>query len=74
MIIQPSLNSKNTGGNVGQPEYAGTTTIISTKSADMTNSTTDLNGTYSSENLSAKYKNGSQDVPEKGRNQYTATA
>jgi len=72
MITQPSLDTKNTGGNVGQPEYAGTTTIISTKSADMTNSTTDLNGTYSSENLSAKWKNGTQDVPEKGRNQYEA--
>lgn len=74
MITQPSLDTKNTGGNVGQPVYAGNTVIISTKSADMTNSSTDLNGTASSANLSAKWKNGTQDVPEKGRNQYTATA
>lgn len=73
MIEKPNLDSKDTGGAVGQPTYAGNTVIISTKSADMTNSSTDLNGYCSEENLSAKWKNGSQDVPEKGRNQYMPT-
>ncbi len=72
MITQPALDSKDTGGVVGQPSYAGATTIIATKSADMTNSTTDLNVSASSENLSAKYKypRVSQDVPPKAANQY----
>lgn len=74
MITQPNLDTKNTAGAVGQPVYAGGQDIISTKSADTTNAGTDLNGTASSENLSAKWKNGTQDVPEAGRNQYTATA
>lgn len=72
MITTPSLDTKDTGGNVGQPVYASATTLISTKSADMTNSDTDLNGSYSSENRSAKFKNGTQDVPAKGQNQYEA--
>lgn len=72
MIEKPNLNSKDTGGAVGQPEYATGQDIIATKSADMTNSGTDLNGSASSENRSAQFKNPrvSQDIPEKGRNQY----
>ena len=72
MITKPSLDSKPTAGVVGTPTYQDATTLISTKSADMTNSDTDLNITASNENLSAKFKypRVSEDVPAAGRNQY----
>ena len=63
MITKPTLDAKSTAGVVGKPEYAPEViNIISTKSADMKNTTTDLNQTASTENLSAKWKKGSQEV------------
>lgn len=55
---QPNLDAmKPIGNGVTAPTYQyGETNIISTKSADMTNSSTDLNISASTENLSAKYK------------------
>lgn len=70
MITKPTLDTKDTAGVVGQPTYQDATTLISTKSADMTNAGTDITGTASDANLSAKWKNGAQDVPAAGRNQY----
>ncbi len=72
-IKKTPLDTKDTGGQVGQPTFQeGVSEIIKTKSADITNASTDLNQTASNENLSAKFKtpNVTQDVPEKGRNQY----
>lgn len=73
MISKPTLECKYPVGNgVSSPEYAGATEIISTKSADMKNSGTDLNQSASSENLSAKFKHPrvSQDIPSAGQGQY----
>lgn len=70
MISKPSLDTKNTGGAVGQPQYAGDTTIISTKSADMSGGESSMMS-YSHTNESAKWKNGAQDVPAKGKDQYS---
>lgn len=71
MISKPTLDTKTTGGVNGQPQYAGETTIISTKSADMSGGDSSMSGA-STENLSAKFKNPNvkQDIPEKARNQY----
>lgn len=72
-IKKTSLNTKRPVGNgVAVPQFSDGTEIISTKSADVTNSDSDLNQTSSSENLSAKYKypRVSEDVPEAGRGQY----
>jgi hypothetical protein len=72
-ITQPALDTKKPVGNgITAPAYFnGVANIIATKSAS-TNQGTDINGTASSENLSAKFKNPnvSQDVPEAGRGQY----
>lgn len=71
MISQPKLDTKKPVGNgVNSPQYAGSTTIISTKTADM--SGRDVSTTASSENRSAKFKNPrvSQDIPNEARNQY----
>lgn len=71
MISQPKLDTKKPIGNgVNAPEYAGSTTIISTKDASM--SGRDVSTTASSENLSAKYKypRVSQDIPDGAKNQY----
>lgn len=70
---KPNLDTKKPVGNgVSAPVYAGQTTIIATKSADMTNSSTNLNQTASTANLSAKFKNprNKQDVPSAGQGQY----
>lgn len=58
MIEKPDLDAKQPIGNgVNGVEYKeGESTIIATKSADMTNSSTDLNQTYDQTNRSAKYK------------------
>ena len=58
-ITQPSLNAmKPMGNGINAPVYHdGETTIIATKSADMTNYDTTLNISASTENRSAKYKN-----------------
>lgn len=58
-ITEPSLIKTEQEYNVGQVGYhGGVTPIISTYSADMTNSDTNtLDTTASEENLSAKYKN-----------------
>jgi hypothetical protein len=73
MIKKPNLDTKDTGGQVGQPQYAGATTIIpgGDKPAPM-NTRTGLNPGASEANLSKKFKNPAvkQDVPEKGRGQY----
>lgn len=75
MITQPSLDTKKPVGGHGveAPVYDNSVAnIIATKSADMTNSETDLNGTYDHTNLSAKFKNPNvkQDVPSAGEGQY----
>lgn len=75
---KPDLKTKRpVGGNgVAAPEYKeGETVIIATKSADMTNSSTNINQTASGENLSAKFKNPNvkQSVPEAGQGQYMPT-
>jgi hypothetical protein len=74
MITQPNLDTKKPVGNgVTAPTYKnGVANIISTQSADMTNASTDLNVSASTENLSAKFKypRVSQDVPNAGENQY----
>ena len=73
-ITQPKLDTKKPVGNgINAPVYKnGVENIIATKSADMTNSSTDLNGTASNKNLSAQFKNPrvKQDVPAAGQNQY----
>ena len=71
-IKKTELGCKDTGGVVGTPQYQDSTTIISTMSADMKNSDSDLNQTASSENRSAKFKNPSvkQSPTLKGDNQY----
>lgn len=71
-ISKPSLDTKDTGGAVGQPVYAGNTVIISTKTADMKDSDTDINQTYKNDNYAKKfeYPQVKQTVPEKGNNQY----
>lgn len=58
MITQPNLDTKKPVGNgVNAPVYEnGEANIITTKSADMTNSDSTLNISASEENLSAKYK------------------
>ncbi len=57
-ITQPSLNDAEQEYIVGQVGYhGGVTPIITTMTADTTNSGTDLNITASEQNLSAKYKN-----------------
>lgn len=72
MIQKTNLETKSTSGAVGQPVFAGDTTIISTKTADMTNSESQINITASEEDRSAKwcYPNVSQDVPPLAGNQY----
>ncbi len=57
-ITKPNLDAmKPIGNGVNAPVYQDSeTVIIATKSADMTNSDTDLNISASTENLSAKYK------------------
>jgi hypothetical protein len=71
---KPNLDTKKPVGNgITAPQYkTGVSNIIATKSADMTNASTDLNGTYDQTNLSAKFKNPrvKQDVPSAGQNQY----
>ena len=47
MIQKTNLETKSTSGVVGQPVFAGDTTIISTKTAGMTNSDSQLNITAS---------------------------
>ena len=72
-IKTTDLQSKTTAGAVGTPSFGGySQDIIGTKSADTTNSTTDLNQTYSQENRSAKFKypNVQQDIPSEAKNQY----
>lgn len=71
-IKKTALNTKTPVGNgIKSPEFkTGGTDIISTKSAGMTNIGTDINISASTANLSAKWKNGTQDVPEAGRGQY----
>lgn len=56
---KPDLKTmKPIGNGVNAPVYKeGETVIIATKSANMTNSGTDLNISASNENLSAKFKN-----------------
>jgi hypothetical protein len=71
MITKPKLNTKPTAGVIGAPVYAGDTTIISTKSAS-TKGPTGLNGTYDHTDRAKKWERPHpQDVPEKGKNQYT---
>lgn len=73
IIKSRKLDTKDTGGVIGQPTIADDgTTLIATKSAPTTNPDTDLNGTYDHANLSAKYKypRVSEEIPDKGKNQY----
>ncbi len=71
---QPDLDTKSPVGNgINKPVYKnGVEELISTKSADMTNASTNINQSASEENLSAKFKNPQvkQSVPEAGQNQY----
>ena len=69
MIKKPQLKTK-TAVEIPSPSFKDGTTIIPDRQPDMKNSESDLNQTASSANLSAKYKTGSQDVPEAGRGQY----
>lgn len=71
-IKKTELKTKKPVGNgIEAPVLkTGGTSIIGTSSADMTNSGTDINVSYSNENRSAKFKNGSQDIPEAARGQY----
>ena len=71
-IKKTALDTKKPVGNgIQAPQFkTGGTTIVPNGSADMTNSGTDINITASTANLSAKWKNGAQDVPEAGRGQY----
>lgn len=73
-ITQPNLDTKKPVGNgINAPVYKnGVENLIATKSADMTNSSTNINQTASSKNLSAQFKNPrvKQDVPAAGQNQY----
>lgn len=72
MIEKTNLDCKYPVGNgVAHPEFKdGETTIIGTKSADMSGGM--VSTTASSENRSAKFKNPNvkQDIPAAGRNQY----
>jgi hypothetical protein len=72
---EPALDCKYSAGKVGKPSYntGYPSDFIKVKSADTTNSTTNLNQTASGENLSAKFKypRVSESVPEAGKNQYT---
>lgn len=74
MIEKKPLDTKNTGGVVGQPEYAGASNLIPTTQPDMKNSDTNLNQSASGENLSAKFKfpRVKEDVPALGKDQYEA--
>lgn len=73
-ITQPNLDTKSpVGGNgVEKPAYMNGVANIATTMSASTNQGTNINGTASNENLSAKFKNpqAKQDVPEAGRNQY----
>ncbi len=67
------LDVKGTAGNVGTPSMGeGYGMPAMNSNVDITNSDTTLNITNSEANLSKKYKypQVSQDVPEKGRNQF----
>lgn len=66
------LDTKTTGGVIGQPHVGGDYVPVPTKSASVTGPKGEVETTYNHENLSAKYKypRVSQDVPEKGRNQF----
>lgn len=68
------LNTKKPVGNgINAPVYFdGVANIISTMSADMKNSDTNINQSASQENRSAKFKNPnvSQNVPSEGQGQY----
>lgn len=74
-ITKPELDSKASTGGVASPVFGAGENIIPTKSADMSNSETDLNQSASSENRSAKFKNPAvrQDIPEAGRGQFEST-
>lgn len=72
MITKPSLNDlKKPCGEYGvtSPEYRDGTTIISTMSASMSGA--EKSPTDTGPNNSAKWKNGMQDVPPEGRNQFS---
>lgn len=57
MIEKTNLDTKSPVGNgVATPEFTDGTTLISTKTADTTNSDTNLNQSASEKNLSAQYK------------------
>lgn len=67
------LDTKISAGVIGTPAIGlGYGMPSMNAGVDITNSDTSLNTTASTENESRKYKypNVSQDVPEKGRNQY----
>ena len=68
----PPLDTKSTGGPMGQPRYGDGGLPGISQAQDVTNSTTDLNVSASSENLSAKFKNPQKKsiVDGKGANQY----
>lgn len=71
---QPNLDTKKPVGNgINAPEYFnGVAEIITTKTADMTNSSSNINNGYDQTNRSAKFKNPNvkQDVPSAGQGQY----
>ena len=71
MIEKTPLDCKYPVGNgVAKPEYKnGPTTIISTKTADMTGRKVSATE-YDHTNLSAKWKKGTQDIPAAARHQY----
>jgi len=56
MIQKPSLDTKNTGGNVGQPGYKEGETMLIRKEGFDVSGGHNLDTTASGENLSAKYK------------------
>ncbi len=67
------LDGKNTAGVIGTPSIGGDYVPTPMKSASVTGPTGLVETTYNHENLAAKYKypRVSQDVPEKGRNQFS---
>ena|ERR1035437_85687 len=66
------LDAGDTCGAVGKPTIGGDYVATPQKNASVTGPTGVAETTYDHANLSAKYKypNVSQDIPDKGRNQY----
>lgn len=72
-ITSRGLNSNDTAGVISQPSFVGgmpDNMIQSSQNVSNAEAMGELNNGYSGENRSAQWKNRSQDIPDKGRNQY----